>query len=72
MHDAERVIGKLEEFQDWSKKEFEFIRKNFEVMQKDIQLLNHFKWQVYGGAVVVSGIIVILSEILKGILRLHA
>lgn len=56
MDDADRVIGRLEEFKDWSQKEFAFIRE-------ELHQLNRFRWTVYGGSAVVSTAIVVLIEV---------
>lgn len=59
MRDAERVIGRLEEFKEWASKEFTEIKA-------EIRSLNRFKWKIAGGAAVVSGIVAAIIELVKG------
>ncbi len=54
MDDAERVLGRLEEFQNNSEKRFDDIATKFEKLDVKIDALNEFKWRMAGGAVVMG------------------
>ena len=60
MQDTDRIIGKLEEFREWSKKRFDHI-------ERQLEDLNRFKWKIAGGAAVLSGLFVALFEALKSL-----
>lgn len=65
MRDIDRVIGKLEEFQEWSKAEFTVIRSDIKKLEKNISDLNSFKVKVYTSA----GAMVIGMDFLKSLIK---
>lgn len=65
MHDTDRIIGKLEEFKDWSKREFYLLRR-------EVESLKQFKWQIYGGSAFVTCLLMALVELLKQALSLKS
>lgn len=60
--DSDRIIGKLEEFQEWSKKELESVRKDLDLMRQEIAEINKFRWIFYGRAAVMYSVILVGIE----------
>lgn len=58
MSDTERVIGKLEEYMNWSKAEISALRK-------DVQDLKQFKWKILGFAMCAAFVATLVVEIAK-------
>jgi hypothetical protein len=65
MRDTDRIIGSLEEFKEWSKREFDEIKDDIEKLREEVKSLNHYKWKVIGGATAVSMILAGALEVLK-------
>lgn len=60
--EADRILGKLEEFQEWAKKEFQSIDDRFQVVQGTLADLNKDRWINYGKSALVYGLFVTLVE----------
>ena len=62
-HSIDRIIGKLEEFESWSKQEFVDIdRKIFHLMQK-LEDINKNRWVLYGELTAISSIVMVIFEV---------
>lgn len=58
----ERMIGRLEEFKDWSGQEFDKLHSHIFKLQTDIDSLNKHRWFLDGKIVVISGFLIILAR----------
>jgi len=62
-HDIDRVIGKLEEFQVWSLREFALLdRKLSEIIAK-LEQINRSRWVLYGEITAIGSIVMLLLEV---------
>lgn len=66
MRDSERMLlGKLEEFHEWSKHEFLFLRADLSAQRLEIDKLIKLKWQVYAIATLLGAVPSILAMVFK-------
>lgn len=64
MDDLARIVGRLEEFQKWSSKEFESIREEFNLIREDLKPLHRLRWMVMGQVALVSLVSTVVLEFL--------
>lgn len=63
--ETERLLGQLQEFREWSKREFQELKATELLILNQIEKINQDRWTLYGKMTVLNSIVIAALELIS-------